>query len=1316
MYSNITADPVSYCNGQPILGGDGKIGVNTTFSRTYTNIPPTYKIAWYVINFWIFGPIDSTQGLSINVTGSNVTQSSFKMDYNTAKWTPNACGSGKYGLISAQVYVGTYKVGTTVRLDIKNLKDWGGSIPQFGLRDISVYYSSWPQNLLSYCGPLGNTYSPITPQCTFYLNGSYLLSGQVKTCSTSQCKTCISAAANCYSCQYKQFYSSQYCYNCHTSCDTCNGTASNNCLSCPSGKYLFKNQTCGGTCPSPYQVVTQTEIVYCNFPCPSSSYYYVNGSCLATCTSPFTSQFSGTDAMCNFACSAGNFLYPNNTCKATCDSPFQSVNEGGFLYCRYPCQPTANYKYFNSSCLGSCVSPFIGITDSNSINLCKNPCEGYPSNYVYWNSSCLATCTSPLIQQTRSNGVLLCIYPCAAGQYLYLNGSCIGLCNSPMVIRNNSGSVYCDFPCGASQYVYPNGSCQNSCQAPFFGRNEPNANFCQFPCGTGQYYYQNGSCLSTCNSPRLQRSDYGKLFCDFPCSSSEYFYPNGSCLSTCDPPFIIQNKMDGFYCEAPCSGGLYYYQNGSCISTCNTPRLGRTTAGYNYCDFPCATSQYLFLTNNSCINQCSLPLLTQDELDGTACYYPCQVGAYLYKNGSCLSECSSPLIMRLDASANQHCDFPCSIAGKYYYANGSCLNSCESNFHQRSEPIGKFCDYPCNSSQYLMKNGSCWDSCDSPMKTQTISGNKFCLSPTNGNCLLEEYQLEDGSCSKSCSQPRVSFTKNNSNFCKSPCFNSELFYYPADRACKESCSKPFTANKMDVYKSCELQGVYAVLQTTRSGVVGVASYSLLASNLISIGSSSGITIGILAKMLQYIKYLKIGYSESLTELLLLWKNNYVSLQVLPSFSEGTKESFGLELMPENFAKWDITSSFISNFSGELASFGIVLFALFLVKVFERLNKTKSWLSAEKVRYVKILVHNTLIMVLYNNLGDILFYSLLAYQYAKTDSFVTIVSLVASIIFCIGGLLALTFHLSLLFRYERFRKEGKSLIESEEIGLIKKYGSVAILFKELREEKFSQQAFMFFFVIRDILCSLLLATIFEQTQIQSILILLLNLLMLGYLLISRPYKPKLEFLQEVFSEMILLSVNLSMLVMAILESTHTLTPKTRDDMSAVIILTNYTFNVMILIFVFMKLYVEIKEIIHSRKIARNKKKKVISIHAIGNSSAQQDQQKGILKSKVGSRNPSVVSHSRDNSRGDLMMMTMKGSNLELDSDFEQSKSKLLFHPISPQSDSKPFLEAKNSVENISTDKLTLNSSRSKDFSNQRRNLRASWRQSQINSQL
>ena len=63
----------------------------------------------------------------------------------------------------------------------------------------------------------------------------------------STCQTCESGYIKynnkCYStCPEKTFFASDTCVQCHSSCQTCSGTSSNQCTSCPSGKILWNGQ------------------------------------------------------------------------------------------------------------------------------------------------------------------------------------------------------------------------------------------------------------------------------------------------------------------------------------------------------------------------------------------------------------------------------------------------------------------------------------------------------------------------------------------------------------------------------------------------------------------------------------------------------------------------------------------------------------------------------------------------------------------------------------------------------------------------------------------------------------------------------------------------------------------------------------------------------------------------------------------------------------------------------------------------------------------------------------------------------------------
>ncbi|XP_012158816.1 furin-like protease 2 isoform X2 [Ceratitis capitata] len=165
-------------------------------------------------------------------------------------------------------------------------------------------------------------------------------------------KTCVPCEANCASCQDRPDYCTSCehhlvmhehkcysacplhtyetedynCASCHSSCDTCNGSAESQCITCRSGRFAFDGK-CLNNCPDGYYAdKKRQECVACPTGCATCS---SNGFCL-TCHENWTRNKKGKCITTGSENCDESEYYDNNHCHPchstceTCDGPTES--------------------------------------------------------------------------------------------------------------------------------------------------------------------------------------------------------------------------------------------------------------------------------------------------------------------------------------------------------------------------------------------------------------------------------------------------------------------------------------------------------------------------------------------------------------------------------------------------------------------------------------------------------------------------------------------------------------------------------------------------------------------------------------------------------------------------------------------------------------------------------------------------------------------------------------------------------------------------------------------------------------------------------
>jgi len=189
------------------------------------------------------------------------------------------------------------------------------------------------------------------------------------------------------------------------------------------------------------------------------------------------------------------------------------------------------------------------------------------------------------------------------------------------------------------------------------------------------------------------------------------------------------------------------------------------------------------------------------------------------------------------------------------------------------------------------------------------------------------------------------------------------------------------------------------------------------------------------------------------------------------------------------------------------------------------------------------------------------------------------------------LISFGLHLFLLKKYQRIKKQAK-LVNNQNLldQFVDGHKGNFVLFKDFKDTLIIQQAFLFFLTARDLASSLIITTMFLHPLAQTILILILNLSMVAYLIWYRPFDSLFDATQQLFYEIITLSVNVSVLIMAIMDEIHSSGYQLRRELGKFLIIMNMLFNFGSLGFMLLKGWMVCKEMYDSYKAKKKQQRK------------------------------------------------------------------------------------------------------------------------------
>ena len=683
----------------------------------------------------------------------------------------------------------------------------------------------------------------------------------------------------------------------------------------------------------------------------------------------------------------------------------------------------------------------------------------------------------------------------------------------------------------------------------------------QCTCPEGKYFDTTSGC-HVCNS--LCVSCFGPSAAEcYQCASGAGF--DGTACVQCASSCGVCHGSQADQCDE-CVANYIFYNNKYCVpvTQINLPCTSSSDiCGKVSSTGPCNPPQFLYW-DSSCSDSCSFPLKTIDiSLPYMGCSYICPIDQYLYWDQTCGSDCNFPLVKNIIKSRN-------------------------------------LCIYPCSINQYLNWNGLCLSSCIYPKKTRVEGGRNFCDLP----CLISDYYYENDACLSFCSDPMKVVTIDSAKICRKPCLDPAPYYCPDDQNCMPVCLTPSKAFERGFYTTCELQ----ISSEDKKAVQGLSSMSnnagnassitTMATSVLSASDPGGISAGMLSKMLQYTKFLTVVHNARLELMLKQSKLTTGFLMFAPKISESTKGKFTNKVLPAEFMKYKVHSSFIVNFWDGFMSLAICAGVLFFLFVFDLATKPKESESRFHIfiNKVRLGVQNFLLMQFYNCYGDIVLFSIIDMSTVKFGAPPAALSFNMGLLFTFTGIIILVLHVLLLRKYQRVRVQPTSDEPHEEdINKFSQYHEgVQVLFFSFKDASIITQGFFLFLTLRNVSYSMIVTLLYDYTLVQLILMTSLSLAMIGYLIFARPFKKLVNLFQQIFGEAILLIVNSSLLGIFIISKKAPESSSLQEKLNEVIIVSNMAVGFIAPVFLVIKIALIVIEVCKTRREWKRQQRVVESL--------------------------------------------------------------------------------------------------------------------------
>ena len=330
-------------------------------------------------------------------------------------------------------------------------------------------------------------------------------------------------------------------------------------------------------------------------------------------------------------------------------------------------------------------------------------------------------------------------------------------------------------------------------------------------------------------------------------------------------------------------------------------------------------------------------------------------------------------------------------------------------------------------------------------------------------------------------------------------------------------------------------------------------------SLISVGCSVAVTFGLISKMIQIIRFMNIGYSSRLKDILLTWGTDILNLNIPRQIDEKIMSHDISSL----FSVYGIEPSFLSNFWGMIVILLGAASSWVLCKVllysYEQCWKSRDTLIHGILRWLCKAALNFLVVSVYGGFGDVVFFTVLEMKSLVLVSVWSCVSFTLSVFFMLLGVCFICLHWSFLLKYKKLRLQSSTVLPQALEEFTRKYEFIAVLYEDFSDSTLFKHGFLFVGVARDIAISLIITTLSSLPLFQSVLLSCCSLLMCIYLLFNNPFRHRFEQASQIFLELCVFIVYISVTTIAVLDSHHTSADIDRDRLGSVIITMNIIIN-------------------------------------------------------------------------------------------------------------------------------------------------------------
>jgi len=368
---------------------------------------------------------------------------------------------------------------------------------------------------------------------------------------------------------------------------------------------------------------------------------------------------------------------------------------------------------------------------------------------------------------------------------------------------------------------------------------------------------------------------------------------------------------------------------------------------------------------------------------------------------------------------------------------------------------------------------------------------------------------------------------------------------------------------------------YVLYVTYGANVTGTTtSLASRIGNTLCAGSSMFANLGMITKIVQNIRYMKINVSDELHYAFHAWSADFLIWDIPEDFTSSSES----QPLPYVFSQYDMDSRFLVNYWSTLATslIGVCVYLLLrALKLYLDGVVNKKGVAAIVLDYFLLATSNFAIIQIYGSLDDIIFYAVIDLRFSGFSSgFIAFGSMIAIFLVLFGaGLLAL--HFWIIWKYKKLKKLPNETGVLEKF--IKKFETFQVLYQDFKDTTTIRQSYFALLVIRSFISSLILASLSGKASAQAVLLMIIHGSALLFLILQGPYKEIFAELTQYFYEIIVSVVYSGVLIMAVADEMEKDAVGLRKMLGKGIVFMNAALISGSMVFMCIEIYCKIAEI-------------------------------------------------------------------------------------------------------------------------------------------